>query len=30
MTRDPLAFKADTEVLDAVHKLLEHRLSGAP
>lgn len=30
MTRDPLAFKPETEVLDAVHKLFEHHLSGAP
>lgn len=30
MTADPLAFKPETEVLAAVHQLLEHRLSGAP
>ena len=30
MTRDPLAFKPDMEVLKAVHALVVHHLSGAP
>jgi CBS domain-containing protein len=30
MVGDHLAFKPDMEVLDAIHQMLEHRLSGAP
>ncbi|MFV0665938.1 CBS domain-containing protein [Denitromonas sp.] len=30
MTRDPLSFSPDMEVLEAVHQLLVHHLSGAP
>ncbi|MBT0961564.1 CBS domain-containing protein [Denitromonas iodatirespirans] len=30
MTRDPLSFKPQMEVLEAVHLLLTHELSGAP
>jgi CBS domain-containing protein len=30
MTADPLALSPDIDVLDAIHKLLAHELSGAP
>ena len=30
MTADPLSFKPETDVLTAIHQLLEHQLSGAP
>ncbi len=30
MTPHPVTFKTDTDVLDAVHALVEHRIAGAP
>lgn len=30
MSGDPLAFNPDTDVLDAIHKLLKHEMTGAP
>ncbi|MBA4742212.1 MAG: CBS domain-containing protein [Azoarcus sp.] len=30
MSGDPLAFKPDTEILDAIHLLLKHEMTGAP
>lgn len=30
MSGDPLAFKPDMDVLDAIHLLLEHEMTGAP
>lgn len=30
MSGDPLAFTPDMDVLDAIHKLLQHELTGAP
>ena len=30
MTRTLVTFRPDTDVLDAIHKLVEHRIAGAP